>query len=287
MPRFSLILATVGRTAELDRLFDSLVAQTCRDFEIIVVDQNPDGRLLPHIDRARRLGLDIITRQLEPPNLAAARNTGIAAAQGDWLCFPDDDCWYEPDTLANVLDACRQNPRLQGVVACWVEQAAAGTEVGAAGKLELAAWRNFRGGEASSICLFFSRALVNSLGGFDVRLGVGQWYGAGEESDYVLRALAADAELARCLLARVHHAYALPTEVDDWRAAFGHLRRRSRGTGALYAKHRLSPYVILRGCTAPVVLPLVRGKGFKVLTGGLATALGRIEGFTRWRWGKS
>lgn len=283
MPSFSLVLATVGRTSELDRLFDSLAAQSCVDFEVIVVDQNTDERLAPHIDRARRLGLDIITRQLQPANLAAARNVGIKAARGDWVCFPDDDCWYEPDTLAMVLAASRQNPDLQGLVACWVEQAAAcGTATeGSDRKLNLAAWRAFRGGNASSISLFLSRRLVDRLGDFDDRLGVGQWYGAGEETDYLLRALAAGAELANCPSAFVHHAFSLQP-ITDWRIACGHARRRARGTGALYAKHRLSPYVILRGCTAPIALPLLRGEGFKGLARGLATVFGRIEGFSCW-----
>lgn len=45
MPRFSLIVATIGRTAEFSVLLESLAGQETRDFELIVVDQNPDDRL--------------------------------------------------------------------------------------------------------------------------------------------------------------------------------------------------------------------------------------------------
>ena len=44
--RFSLIVATIGRTEELVRLFHSLECQTHRDFEAIIVDQNTDDRLI-------------------------------------------------------------------------------------------------------------------------------------------------------------------------------------------------------------------------------------------------
>ena len=287
MPQFSLILATVGRTAELDRLFDSLAAQTCQDFEVILIDQNADDRLLTHIDRAGLLGLSMHVRQLSPANLAVARNLGIALAQGDWIGFPDDDCWYEPDVLSNLLASSQKDTALQGLIACWVERAAAnGTTTPLACHLVLEDWRNFRGGDASSISLFFRRSLIERVGEFDARLGVGQWFGAGEETDYVLRALTAGANLARCPNARVHHPLVV-VQAEDWRAACGNARRRSRGTGALYAKHCLSPYVIIRGCIAPIVFPLLRMQGFQPLLFGFAVAIGRIEGFVRWGWGRS
>ena len=43
--RYSIILATVDRARELHPLLLSLKAQTCLDFELLVIDQNPDDRL--------------------------------------------------------------------------------------------------------------------------------------------------------------------------------------------------------------------------------------------------
>ena len=125
MRDFSLILATVGRTVELNRLFDSLLVQTFHDFEVIVVDQNQDERLMPIVHRARCLGLAIRHVHYFPPNLALARNAGIAQARGQWLGFPDDDCWYEPHTLEQIRLRSRHNDRPQGIISRWVEQDAA------------------------------------------------------------------------------------------------------------------------------------------------------------------
>jgi len=48
--RYSILLATCGRTQELHQFFASLIAQTCRDFQVIVIDQNPDDRLVKELE---------------------------------------------------------------------------------------------------------------------------------------------------------------------------------------------------------------------------------------------
>ena len=278
--KVSLILATYGRAEELERAVDSFLAQTDRGFELIVVDQNPDERLLPYVQKAQQGGLDVQHVRMDKPGLSAARNRGIALARHEILAFPDDDCWYEAQAIEQVRQAFEADADLKGAIGCWVEQAGAAASMQAY-LLDYADWRQFRGGNASSISLFFNRALFQSLGGFDERFGVGQWYGAAEETDFVLRALATGARLQYCPAVRVHHAYA-PRPTGSLGTLCRQARRRSRGTGAIYAKHRLSAYVVLRGLVAPVTTPLSRLAPPALLVRGLFTSLGRIEGYLRW-----
>jgi glycosyltransferase involved in cell wall biosynthesis len=49
-PKFSIILATIERTRELENFLESLKSQTYNNFELIVIDQNTDNRLQPIID---------------------------------------------------------------------------------------------------------------------------------------------------------------------------------------------------------------------------------------------
>ncbi len=277
MRDISLILATVGRTLELNRLFDSLASQTFHDVEIIVVDQNADDRLQPVLRRARCLGLLIRHVRHHPPNLALARNAGIAVASGQWLGFPDDDCWYEPDTLARIMLRLRRADRPAGVICHWAEQDAPQP----AGLLSWERSSRFRDFPVSSITLFFSRALIQQVGGFDGRLGVGQWFGAGEETDLVLRALRSGATLAHEPLAVVHHR-AEPALVARSRIARRSALMRARGTGAMYAKHRLPLWVIVRGLLSPILKPLARGRPGAELAHGLAVTGGRLGGWLRW-----
>ena len=284
--KVSLVLATLGRTVEVRRCLHSLIDQTDQSFEVLVVDQNQDSRLTPIIEEAIASGLSLCHLRMMEANLSQARNLGIAQATGDIIGFPDDDCWYDPDTIAEIRQAFIAKPALQGVVACWVEQAVRNGTAAANGSLSLKRWRCFRGGDASSISLFFRRELLNSMGGFDDRLGVGRWYGAAEETDFVLRSLTSGAQLDNYPKAKVHHAFAAAPQ-GNWREQCCNARSRARGTGAIYAKHCLSQMVILRGCTAPVVISLFKLHGFLSLLRAASTVVGRVEGLLRWGWGKS
>jgi glycosyltransferase involved in cell wall biosynthesis len=277
MRDFSLVLATVGRTSELNRLFDSLLVQTFHDFEVIVVDQNQDGRLMPILHRARCLGLAIRHLRFSPPNLALARNAGIAEASGQWLGFPDDDCWYEPQTLERIRLRSRRADRPQGIISRWVEQDAAVP----AGVLSWQRSSRFRDIPVSSITLFFQYSLIERIGGFDGRLGVGQWFGAGEETDMILRALHSGALIAHEPAARVHHRVE-PPHITVSASALNSARLRARGTGAMYAKHRLPAWVITRGLLSPLIKPLCRGHLGDELRHGYAVARGRLDGWLGW-----
>jgi glycosyltransferase involved in cell wall biosynthesis len=276
-PTVSLIVATVERTTELNRLFNSLSKQTFKDFEIIVVDQNVDDRLSPCLKRGCQSGLTIRHLKHRPPNLSAARNVGIEAAHGAWLGFPDDDCWYEADLLERLKDRFACDAPLSGAAVQWVEE---GVPAGPAPHLTWERSRRFRDIPVASFQLFFHQKLFSHIGTFDCQLGVGLWFGAGEETDLVLRALRAGALLTYEPSAKVHHPLKLPASTTQARLA---ARLRARGAGALYAKHGLPAWVILRGLAAPVLRPLLKGAFGSTLAHGCAVALGRLDGFLGWR----
>ncbi|MDP2881242.1 MAG: glycosyltransferase family A protein [Azonexus sp.] len=277
----SLILATLGRTDDVGQVIRSLAAQSDRRFELIVVDQNPDDRLQPYLQEGMRAGLDLKHLRLDRPSLSGARNLGLSIASGEIVAFPDDDCWYEPDTIKNMLATFEVTPSLDGVIGHWVEQAAAQNRIPKSELLSNADWRCFRGGNASSITLFIKRKLLTELGGFDERFGVGQWYGAAEETDFILRALASGARLQSTPDVCVHHRFStLPAIrlLEECRNA----RKRARGTGGIYAKHRLDVWVVVRGLFAPFVTPLFKAD-LRSAFRGFFVSLGRAEGMTAWR----
>lgn len=276
-PFISLVLATVGRCDQLGRLVDSLALQSFNDFELVVVDQNLDQRIESQVQRAESLGLRVRYQKLFPPNLATARNRGIETSTGEWIGFPDDDCWYDPSLLQTVVSRISGIDKPGGLVGRWAELQAQPTP---SRKLELRLIREFRETEVSSITLFFHSTLLRRIGGFDSRFGLGQWFGAGEETDLVFRALEAGASIVYEPSAEVHHD--LPGARNR---ALQNVRSRSRGTGGLYAKHHISAWVVLRGLLSPLLVPLFRGRFQpEELLRGMVTIRGRAEGLLRWRW---
>lgn len=108
----SLVVATFNRVAELRRLLESLDLQTYKDFELIVVDQNPDDRLLPVLRRHASLNIIHVRSEI---GVSKARNVGIRMAKGEVLSFPDDDCWYPVELLSKVIHWLESNPEFDGL----------------------------------------------------------------------------------------------------------------------------------------------------------------------------
>lgn len=258
-------------------MIDSLIDQTDRRFELIVVDQNGDDRLLPYLQRGLDAGLEIHHLRINQRGLSLARNRGLQLARFPWVGFPDDDCWYELDLVASVL-ARAETAAVVGLVADWVER---GQHYAAGSALQYADWRNFKGEGGSSITLFVQTDCLRAVGGFDEHLGVGARFGAAEETDLMLRLLGTEARIEHFPQARVHHAYGVWVNLPLARLC-RQSRMRGRGTGALYAKHAISLGVVLRGCLGPLVQPWLRRQGWRAAISGWVTVFGRLEGMYMW-----
>jgi glycosyltransferase involved in cell wall biosynthesis len=108
-PPVSVIIPAYNRAHLIGRAIASVLAQSYRNFEIIVVDDASTDDLATLLAAVDSSQLRSITH---PRNrgAAAARNTGIAAAKGDFVAFLDsDDVWF-PDKLAEQVAAMRDQP---------------------------------------------------------------------------------------------------------------------------------------------------------------------------------
>jgi glycosyltransferase involved in cell wall biosynthesis len=110
-PFFSIIIPTYNRAEKLKRTVSSVLAQSFKDFEVLVVD---DGSR-DHTEDVVRAFNDSRISYLWNENSggpATPRNIGIKNAKGIWLCFLDaDDTWSE-DKLLNVYTWANKNVHL-------------------------------------------------------------------------------------------------------------------------------------------------------------------------------
>ena len=188
-PTFDIIVPTVGRVDPVDRLLASVAAQTYRAFQLIVVDQNRDERLVPVLDRYRQ---DMTIVRLTSSELGAsrARNAGLEAMEGQLVAFADDDCWYPRDLLAQVEERLRTNPTWDGVTGRVVDEhfrpSVARWNKHAAQVSRANVWTS-----GVAVSIFLRARVAQAVGPFDESLGVGAGtpWGSGEETDYLLRTL--------------------------------------------------------------------------------------------------
>ena len=193
MTRFSLIVATVNRTAELGRLLASIDAQSYKGFEVIVVDQNHDDRLFAVLHQYPNLR---ISHLRSPLGASRARNIGLRAAACNIVVTPDDDWWYPPELLATVKQWFDSHPGYGGIFAGLRNEA---------GLPMLPKWPPDAGlcDKANvwdctmTATAFLRRELVDAVGGFNEQLGPGPdtAFKACEDIDYCIRALETGARI--------------------------------------------------------------------------------------------
>lgn len=106
-PTVSVILPTYNRCRLLKRAVDSVLDQTCRDFELIVVD---DGSSDDTPALLARYGDRL--RAIRQPNrgVSAARNAGIRQAAGKLIALLDSDDYWLPQKLARQVAFFENNP---------------------------------------------------------------------------------------------------------------------------------------------------------------------------------
>ena len=86
------------------------MAETCHDYEIIVVDDGSADQTGP---RARRDGVRVIQHEANR-GYGASLKTGIRAAKGDWIVITDADGTYPNDRIPDLLEYANENEMVVG-----------------------------------------------------------------------------------------------------------------------------------------------------------------------------
>jgi glycosyltransferase involved in cell wall biosynthesis len=108
--RFPLTIITPVRNAGayFEHTLETVSAQTCKDFEYIVLDAVSTDTTPRIIEKYRAA----ITYTHSRPDKGAvdAFNTGIEMARGDFIAFLSADDWLAPDAVERIVEAAKANP---------------------------------------------------------------------------------------------------------------------------------------------------------------------------------
>ncbi len=127
MPKVSVIIPVYDRLQYLKQAISSVLSQTYRDFEIIIVD---DGSPLNVRDILEPYGTRVRYFRYENRGQAAARNSGIRQAKGEYIALLDDDDTWLPDRLETQVPVLDKNQALAFICSETLIMDAAGHIIG-------------------------------------------------------------------------------------------------------------------------------------------------------------
>jgi len=245
--KFSLVLATIERTKELERFLDSLNNQTYKNFELIIIDQNKDDRL-KSILKNYAFSIKHLTSE---KGLSKARNVGLKHVTGDVVAFPDDDCWYPNDLLFKLNQHFNSSPKVDGIT---------GVARDENHQLSSNKWHKKNGtlckktvwNRAISFTVFLKSHTLKSVNQFDETLGVGAQtpWGSGEETDFLIRTL----NKGLCISYKKELFVFHPSPVSAYNQK-SNIRAKNYGMGfgKVLRKHQYSKLFVLRTLLRPIL----------------------------------
>jgi glycosyltransferase involved in cell wall biosynthesis len=234
----SVMIPTRNRADKVRRAVESILANSFRDFELIVVDQSTDRsteQALAAIDdpRLRYIATDTV-------GAAVSRNIGIRASRADTLVFTDDDCVCDREWLASIVAEYAAEPSALGIYGRVIPYGAPrpgmicpcineSTERLVLDGPAIPAQTVGNGNNMS-----FRKEVFRRVGLFIETLGPGTPIGQGEDTEFAYRVLWSRCKLIYSPIPVVQH--------DKWldEAGFAKLMRESvRGLAAVFLSYAL------------------------------------------------
>lgn len=104
--RLTVFTPTYNRVSTLPRLYDSLVSQSSKDFEWLIVDDgscdNTSDLINKYIKNKQNFSIKYIKK--ENGGKHTAINRGVIEANGEWFFIVDSDDWLPEDSIATILN---------------------------------------------------------------------------------------------------------------------------------------------------------------------------------------
>ena len=272
--KFSLIMATLGRSDEIAVMIDSLLVQTYKNFELIIVDQNEDDRVMKIYEQYKNK-LELHYFKSNKKGISFNRNIGLGNTSGNIIAFPDDDCEYDSNTLEKVVIFFNTNENYDFYTCNTKEKNSDNTVLQMPKKNKEINKSNFLNLGISITIFIRSESITNFL--FDEQLGVGAPFGSGEESDLLLYLIKNKTKGRYHAGDFIYHPGKSETllRIYSYSMGFGALIKKSIRVYRFYSMFFLFSYMLLRNICKLFLRPRDKTTHFVIK--------GRLSGFIRYK----
>ncbi len=114
MSKYSIIVPLYNKAPYVRKALDSIVSQTFKDWECIVINDGSSDNSLEvvknFVDEFKIYDLRFKILDQKNAGVAAARNNGVKASKGEYVCFLDADDWWEPTFLEEMDNLIAEYP---------------------------------------------------------------------------------------------------------------------------------------------------------------------------------
>lgn len=119
-PLVSVIIPTYNRPKMLEVTLQSVLNQTFKDYEILIIDSSEGNETKDLIDKVNysRLLYFKIPKKKGVREVSRARNKGIIEAHGQFIAFLDDDDIWLPTKLEEQVELMLRSPKKVGLIYC-------------------------------------------------------------------------------------------------------------------------------------------------------------------------
>lgn len=122
--KLSIIVPCYNAGKYLAKTLDSVINQTCHEWECVIVDDGSTDNSIEIYSRYAEQDSRFVTILQENSGAGAARNNGIKIAQGEFILLLDADDWISENCVENVLDFFKENPNatMYNLRSMWIDE---------------------------------------------------------------------------------------------------------------------------------------------------------------------
>lgn len=224
-PKVSIIVATLNRVSQLERLFDSIEKNNYPNLEVIVVDQNNSDFINEIVFKYSKI-FTLKHFKSSVYGVSRNKNIGYSVSSGEIITFSDDDSFYSTDCISKMVSLLEEYDVVAGRSWCpIINTRSLIRSPNYSTKINSFNYFN----TTIEFTLFWRREVFEKTGTWDENLGVGGTWGSEGGADLIIKCLRENFKMYYDSSIKIYHENQISKNIDK-------IYSYSRGHGAFLAK---------------------------------------------------